>query len=484
MSVNSPSLALPGLSGYDFSSIVETLVTSYSQPLTNMMEKESSLEIRQNAWRDVNTRLSSLEKTLAGLQSAAAWSGTSASSGNTEIISATGSSGAVQGTYNIKVIQAALARTAVSEVQVVSDSSATTLVSAGTFRITSGDKTADISVEAGASLKDIADSINNAQTGVSASVIQVQGGYRLAVMSKQTGTENAATFSEVSGTALHQLGIIKVDETLNVSQEARNALLEINGVSNITSSGNTITSAIPGVTLTVNSEDPGTTVTVKVSASYADAQSAVQSFVDQYNSVMNFIETKLSYNKDTKVKGDLYADPALQAIQSRLRQMVSNEVNNPTEPFKISADIGITTSSDNYGKSAVLTFDTNKFNEAMKENSNSVANLFGARAGGVDPVKSSTSSQQAQGLANIMEEYLHPMVMYGGTLAKAQETYSDQVDDLKKQIEEFTIKIASYQERTRLKFSNLETQLASISSQSDWLTAMVKSMASYGSDEK
>lgn len=478
------SVNLPGLSGYDFSSIVSTMVNSYSQPLTKMQEQKVSLETKQNAWQDINTRLSSLENTLAKLQSAATWTSTAASSSDTSLLTASGASGAVPGTYSIKVIQAAVAQTAVSEVQTVTDITSATSLSAGSFKITVGEKMADINVTAGESLKDLADAINNAQVGVSASVIQVEGGYRLAVMSKQTGEENAASFSEVSGTVLHQLGILKVDDSLNVSQEAKDAQLTINGISNIKSASNTVTSAIPGVTLNINNEDPDKTVTVKVTASYSEAEAAVKSFVDQYNSVMNFIDTKVSFNDTTKSKGDLYADPALQAIQSRLRQMVSNGVNNPTGPYKVLSDIGISTSADNYGKSAALTFDTAKFNTAMKENANSVANLFGAPAGAVTPVDASTASQQAEGLANIMEEYLHPLIMYGGTMDKTKSTYDDQIKDIKTQITDFTAKIADYQEKTRLKFSKLETQLAGISSQSDWLTSMVKSMSTSSNSDK
>ncbi|MGI6450272.1 MAG: flagellar filament capping protein FliD [Desulfitobacteriia bacterium] len=89
------------------------------------------------------------------------------------------------------------------------------------------------------------------------------------------------------------------ENTLNVSQEAKDAKLIINGITAITSSSNTVTSAIPGLTLTLNKEAPGTNVTVKVAADYSEAQKAVQAFVDQYNSVMAFIQEKLKYDKDT-----------------------------------------------------------------------------------------------------------------------------------------------------------------------------------------
>jgi len=482
MSVSNINLA--GISGYDFSGIVDAMVSNYSLPLNQMQQKQSALETKKNAWRDINTRLSALENTLDKLRNASTWTTTSASSSNLEILSVKSAAGTAKGNYNIKVTQLAVAQTAISNIQNVADPDAASGVSGGTFRITVGEESADITVAAGDSLNDIADAVNNAKIGVNASVIKVDGGYRLALLSAETGTENAASFSEVSGTALHSLGILDGGGTLNVSQEAKDAKIVVNGISEITSSTNTVDSAIPGLTLTLNKEAADTNVMVKVSADYSEAQKAVQAFVDQYNSVMAFIQDKLKYDKDTKAKGDLFADPTLQGIQSRLRNMVAGSMNNPTGPFKILAEIGITTSSDNFGKSASLSFDTAKFTEALLENADSVANLFGAAAGGVEPVTESSSSQSAQGLSNLMKEYLHPMVMYQGTLDETQNNYDKQLTDLKKQIEAFTERIADYEERTRLRFSLLETQLAGLESQSQWLEGQINAMNAFNQDNK
>jgi len=480
MSVSNINLA--GISGYDFSGIVDAMVSNYSLPLGQMQEKQSALEIKKNAWRDVNTRLSALENTLDKLRTTTTWTATSASSSNTNIVNVKSVAGTVQGNYNIKVTQLAVAQTAVSSIQNVENGASATGLSAGKFEIAAGEKSAEITVADGDSLDTIAASINNAKVGVNASVIKVDGGYRLALISAETGTENAATFSEVSGSVLNSLGILDGDGVLNVSQEAKDAKIIVNGISEITSSSNTVTSAIPGMTLTLNEEAPNTTVIVKVSADYAEAQNAIQSFVNQYNSTMSFVEDKLKYEQTTKIKGDLFGDTTLQSIQSRLRNMVSGVMNNPTGPFNILADIGISTSSDNFGKSASLQFDTVKFTEAMQENSDSVANLLGSSAGGVTLIRESSSDQSAQGLANLMKEYLNPMVMYQGTLDKTQSSYDKQITDLKEQIEKFNDRITDYAERTRLRFSLLETQMASLGNQSDWLSGQLSAMNAFGND--
>jgi len=478
MSVNYTSLALPGLSGYDFSSIVETMVQNYSLPLDKMQTKQTTLETKQDAWRDINTRLSALDNTLTTLRDSTTWSATAASSSNTDILSVSSSAGTVKGSYNVKVIQTALAQTAVSDVIAVEDGDTATSVPAGTIGITIDGETTNVGIDAEASFDDIAEAINNADAGISASVIKVNGGYRLALLSKDTGTEKAAVFSDVSGNVLEHFGVIDGVGTLNVSQEAQDAELEINGIGSVTSSSNIVTSVIPGLTFTLNEQASTTNVVVNVAADNSAAQTAVQSFVDQYNSVMSFIDSKVTYDSDTEIKGSLYADPILQGIQSRLRGMIGGSMNNPGDNYSILADVGIATSSDSYGKSALLEFDTADFIEAMAEDPDSVANLFGASAGGVTPVTVSSSSLSVEGLTNILHQYLNPMVMYDGTLDQTEDSYDRQITQIKEDIEDFNDKIAAYSERIRLKFATLETQLAALDTQSEWIDSQVASMNS------
>jgi len=477
------NLALPGLSGYDFSGIIDAMVSNYSRPLVKMQQQQSNLQIKKDAWRDVNTRLSSLENTLTKLRDSSVWAGTKATSSDSSVLTVTSTARAIQGTYNIKIIQMAVAQTAVSKTIAVESVTEATAVSGGSFKVTVGDKEAVIEIQAGASLQDIVDAINNSKVGVTASAVKVEGGYKLALLSAETGVQNAAVFAEVDGgTILHDLGILREDGTLNISQAAQDAKIEINGITEITSSSNEIIGAVPGLTLTINKETDAVVV-VKVTADYSQAEVAVKAFVDQYNSVMSFIENMLSYNKELGTKGDLYADPLLQGIQSRLRSMISGNLNKPAGTFNILAEVGITTSGDNFGKSATLIFDTAKFREALAKDAAAVANLFGASAGGVDPNRG-TDGGTPEGLANILYEYLHPLVMYGGTLSKTTENYDKQIADLKDRIADFARKIETYTETVRLRFVALESQLAALNSQNQWLQMQIEALNSFYNNNK
>jgi len=303
----------------------------------------------------------------------------------------------------------------------------------------------------------------------------------------QTGV--STTFADNSWAQL-SLGITTNSiNTLKPAQQvqtAQDASLSVNGVQNITSATNTVTTAIPGITLNINGSDAGaSTTTLNVSANTLLAQTNIQAFVTQYNSTMSLINTALNGGSTTdsttgittNQPGVLEGDATLEGIQQQLRTMVSGSTfNNPTGPYQTLSSIGITTSSANFGEDPTLTFDTTQFAAAMVANPNSVANLFGAAAGGVTP---STSTSNAQGLANILENYLQPMVMYGGSLSTTEAGYTSQLTDLQTQITNFETKATAYEAAQNLKFANLETLLAGLNSQNSALTSAINGLPSY-----
>lgn len=507
---------MSGISGYDFSGIVDKLVTVYKIPENQMVQQQTDLQTQKDAWRDIKSRLSALENTLTALRDTPTWTSTKATSSNTDLLSVTTGLNATQGTYSVTINNIAKAQTVVSKIISVNDTSTAVDASANGLKVWSGEGSWDFTIQnpdttkspfsihiksstSGApSLNDIQNAINTARAGITASVVQVDSGkYQLSITSNQTGLSNRAKFVDTNG-ILGNLGITVdsstgyVTNTYNqanastsggVSIAAEDADFAVNGLS-VKSSTNAVTTAIPGVTLNLNNEDSSKTVTVSVTADYSAAQKAVQAFVDQYNSVQEFLATKTSYDKDTKKTGDLFGDSTVQSIQARLRGMVSGFFDNPTNTFTSLSQIGISTSADNYGTDAKISFDTSKFTTAMGKDLQSVANLFGASYGGVNPVTTSTSTTKAQGLGNILEEYLHPMVMYEGSLDTMQNNLGKQIDDVKQSITDFEKRANAYQEQMKLKFAALETTLAGLSSQSTWLTGQINAMNGQSSSTK
>lgn len=512
MSTSSTTTALAGLSGYDFSSIIDMMVTSYRQPETNLQSQQTTLKTQQSAWQTAKTRLSALENTLAALKDPDTWTTTKATSSNTDILSVTGGTAAVNGIYNVTVDQMAQAWTAVTKVMTVGSTTTQIGNEAETFHINGTDAAHQITIAANSSLTDIQNAINSKSgtTGVQASIVQVADGqYRIAFTSTKSGADNVPTFTDDSGnlgslfgftlntsTANGTVGAILDPHTLktneaNASQltaaeggitlAGADAQIELNGLK-ITSSSNTITTAIQGVTLNLNTANSSQTIKVTVSNDSSVAQKAVQSFIDQYNSLMSFIDDNTNYDATTKTAGTLYADPTLRGIESTLRTMMGGLWQVAGGSSKILSDLGISTSADNYGESAALTFDTDKFQKALANDPQMVANLFGAPSNGVDP--SDAQYSKASGIANILDNYLQPMVKFQGTLDQTNDSYTQQINDLQTQINDFEERASAYEDRIKLQFANLETSLTALNQQSSSFTSLLNSLNSQTSSSK
>ncbi|NLL52126.1 MAG: flagellar filament capping protein FliD [Peptococcaceae bacterium] len=487
-------LYLSGLSGYDFSALVQAMTDSYRLPQNRMTDKVNKLTSEKSAWQDINTKLSALNTALEKLRDTSIWKATTATTPDANsYFSIAGSGSGVQGNYQVSVSRIAQAETVVS--MELTDSSLEALMNSalgepysvnedGTesnwdFTLTVNGETKSVYVlktdsEASApSLQDIVNSINRANAGVRASLIQSSSGnYRLAFSSSQTGETNGITFGDPNS-FLQTIGIFNDSGTIDDYSEtgltdpskggrllkAQDAVLTVNGLQ-ITSGSNVVSGAISGVTLTLNS--PGQS-TVTIDSDPSVAKDAVKKFVEAYNGVQAAIKKYMSYNSETKQAGILLGDSSLQSIQFALRQKVGSVLGESGQ-YNMLSQVGVSTT----GRSAELSFDETKFDDALAANPQSVANLFGASYNGVRPGEN-------QGLASILGDYLHPLTKYGGALAGKTTRLDDQIKDLKDQITRMEERAAIYEENLRVKFAGLEASLSSMNSQSSWLAAQLNS---------
>lgn len=114
---------------------------------------------------------------------------------------------------------------------------------------------------ANSSLTGMRDAINNAKAGVSASIINVGGAYRLSITSNDSGEDNAMTLSVSGDSALQSFMGYNgtkgdADNGMAESVTAQNAELTVNNVA-IVNSSNTISDALEDITLNLNDVTSG-----------------------------------------------------------------------------------------------------------------------------------------------------------------------------------------------------------------------------------
>ncbi len=196
-------ITIQGLaSGLNTSSIISQLVTSESQINTGLQTSVTNLQSQLSAWQTFNSNLLSLQSSAAALGAPSLYSAVQASSTDPTVASATTSAGAVAGNHTLTVSTLAASQEVLSQ---SFSSSTTQLGVSGTIGINGK----QIAITSSQTLASIATSINNANAGVTATVLNVgTGDTRLSLTSTGTGTVNAISSSDISGTALETLGFV------------------------------------------------------------------------------------------------------------------------------------------------------------------------------------------------------------------------------------------------------------------------------------
>ncbi|MFG0251918.1 MAG: flagellar filament capping protein FliD, partial [Phycisphaerales bacterium JB038] len=91
------------MSGINTRDLIDQLMAIESQPLTRMQTRIATLELQQTAYMDINARLLALKSSSQAFRTQDIFQSAKATSSNADILSATASSDAALGTYNMTV---------------------------------------------------------------------------------------------------------------------------------------------------------------------------------------------------------------------------------------------------------------------------------------------------------------------------------------------------------------------------------------------
>lgn len=237
-----------------------------------------------------------------------------------------------------------------------------------TFSVNSVDVTVDFDDD---SLQDIANAINAAGTGATASVRSetVDGTtvYHLDISGAST-----PTFTDPDS-ALHALGILQQGFG-SVLVTAQDAEYTLDGVS-LTSATNTVTGVIPDVTLTLLQADETTPKTSTLTLTRDDEKivSNVKEVMNAFNSLIDFIRANSAFDKETFQSGPLFGDSTARQVEDTVSNLIFRTVDGLTGTYTNLADIGF--SFDDQGK---LTLDESQLSTAIASNLSEVSAVFRA----------------------------------------------------------------------------------------------------------
>ncbi len=193
---------------------------------------------------------------------------------------------------------------------------------------------------------------------MTASVVTDANGSRLAISSQSSGSAGA-------------LAIVNNTTSLNFEAPigGTNASLTVDGIP-FSSASNTVTGAIPGVTLNLVTASPGNAVQLTVGADTTQASNAINNFVSSYNSLIGLLNQEYTVDPTTNAEGDLASDSSLRSLQSSLLTDATYSVSGNDGYVNLAA-LGINMNND-----GTLTVDSSTLNNALTNDPGAVLNFF------------------------------------------------------------------------------------------------------------
>lgn len=367
-------------SGVDTASLVTSLVQAqFAAKSAALAAKNSALTAQISAAGTLKSTISNFSTALGTLTGSGTLQ-TQPVSSNASVLSASAISGAKVGNLTSSITVSALASAQGARSAVIADRTA--VIATGTLTLTLGTATynaagstmtgftagqgtpAQIDVTDG-SLDGIAAAINNAKSGVTASIITDADGKAVLSLKGTTGAAQAFTLrANDAASKLSQLNVGIGTGTLTGT--AANAQLTVDGVS-VQRSSNTISDLVPGVKLQLNAISAAAVSLTSTRPTSALSQ-AVNDFVTTYNEVYASAKSLTD-----PVAGDLKADSAAKTLLRSLQSLTTRNLapagvaGSPTTL----AQLGIATNRD-----GTLTLNTGTLDKVLAAYPDQVEAMF------------------------------------------------------------------------------------------------------------
>ncbi len=301
----------------------------------------------------------------------------------------------------------------------------------------------DITIDPGATLKDVADRINDADGGVKAMVINTKyqpDSFRLLVISEKSGKESRIRIDE--------------DTTFLEFKEqvaGRNLDVLFEDVP-VTDETNQLKELVDGVVFDVKRSEPGTRIQVSVAYDVDKTVEAIAEFVKKYNEVSKFINGQFVVDQKTGRAGILAADGTIKTVMRTLRTGISDPVFTGGK-YRTLADIGITTNP----KTGELDYAETKVKAALAEDYEGVAKIF-------------IRGKEAMGVAARLSELIKGLRdAQNGILKSKTRALDNIIKDQDTGIAKKEAAMARKEETIKRRFTNLESQLSGMKAQGDFI---------------
>ena len=464
-----PSFTSLGVgSNLPLDTLLTNLTTAEKKRLNPITQQQSANTARLTAYGTLKSALEKFQTANTALNKPELFRSTNVTS-STEDLKVSTEAGAAPGIYTISVTQLAKAQSlsTTADIKSTKDALGDTSAETRTIKIEQLGRKEPLEIKLKSnqtSLDDISKAINDADSGISASIVKVKDDeYRL-VLTAAEGTESKMSISVDGDSKLNDL-LSYDSKTGNGKMEqlvgAENAQLTMNGIK-IERQSNKITDAPQGVTLELTKEVTDARVTV--TKSDEKATEAIKGWVDAYNSLIDTFNTLTKYTEvdpgaeaQDKNNGALVGDSVVRTIQTGIRAQFANA--NSEGVFKTLNEIGIT--SD--GTTGKLKIDDTKLKKALDENTASVRELL-------------VGDGKETGITTKIATEVKGYLADDGVIDSAQDNINATLKKLTKQYLSVSASIEDTVARYTAQFTQLDTMMSKLNNTSNYLSQQFTAM--------
>lgn len=454
-----PSVSSLGVgTGIDLSSLLSKLVAAESVPITQLNTRQTSFKNQLSAIGRIQSAVETFASAAQDIATEAGFKGFSATVADEEYASASATGYAAPGSFSLRVEQLAQANKLLSSTAPSVSAGTLTLelgdISGGSFVAKSGTSPVTINFT-GSTIEELRAAINDADIGISATIINGAGGKQLMLTSDETGVENTIRLTGSGGLVDLTYDPISPSVAFTEKSVAQDAEAYVEGVL-VTSSTNTLSEAMTGVTLTLKKAhdplQPTDATTLTIGNDNAGMIERIQAFVTAWNDLNSLSKELTKYDTTTQSGSVLTGDGTVSTVNNKLREVLFSSPSGISTAYPTLADLGISLQSD-----GSLLLDEDQFSEAL------AANLSGV-------------SSTVTAFGSAFQSAAEALVDLEGTITIRQASLDTLIDNLETRREELQRRVNAVEARYSKQFTALDKLMSQLQTQSAYLTQQLASL--------
>jgi flagellar hook-associated protein 2 len=293
-----------------------------------------------------------------------------------------------------------------------------------------------ISYASSESLNTVLGRINSSAAGVTAAYDARTD--RVTLTNQTTGSATIAV-KDLTGNFLQGVGLVDATNTAVNQSVGQSAAFQLNGGPTRYSNSNTVTAALPGVTLNLLAGQPtgSAPVTITIGADTAAASKTVQAFVTAYNDLVDAVAAATKFDPLARKAAALTGDSAILGLAATTRRLATAP-RPGTGMYRTLADVGVSTGpvGISVGSTSHLVVDSAKLTNALQTNANAVQDVV-------------------SGVARSLDTYVSGVLGAQGLFATEQSAAQAETRAIAR-------RLAAFEDAIRLRTDGLTTRFASM----------------------